>query len=91
LNIGSHPASGISKIDPNIGPIQFYLGIFGMTGLTAYFGLKNRSAQRTKCNFADHFNTTDFSELGDDTIYLKQIIGSNLDQNSLYETSLGSD
>jgi NADPH-dependent curcumin reductase CurA len=32
-------ASGISKIDPNIGPIQFYLGIFGMTGLTAYVGL----------------------------------------------------
>jgi NADPH-dependent curcumin reductase CurA len=34
-----NPASGISKIDPNIGPIQFYLGIFGMTGLTAYVGL----------------------------------------------------
>ena len=34
-----NPASDIRKIDPNIGPIQFYLGIFGMTGLTAYVGL----------------------------------------------------
>ena len=25
--------------DPNIGPIQLFLGIFGMTGLTAYVGL----------------------------------------------------
>ena len=32
-------ASGVSKIDPNIGPIQFFLGIFWMTGLTAYVGL----------------------------------------------------
>ena len=35
----SGPASGVSKIDPNIGPIQFFLGIYGMTGLTAYVGL----------------------------------------------------
>jgi NADPH-dependent curcumin reductase CurA len=35
----SGPASGVSKIDPNIGPIQFFLGLFGMTGLTAYVGL----------------------------------------------------
>jgi NADPH-dependent curcumin reductase CurA len=34
-----NPASGISKIDPNKGPIQLFLGIFGMTGLTAYVGL----------------------------------------------------
>jgi len=34
-----NPASDVRKIDPNIGPIQFYLGIFGMTGLTAYVGL----------------------------------------------------
>jgi NADPH-dependent curcumin reductase CurA len=32
-------ASGISKIDPNRGPIQLFLGIFGMTELTAYIGL----------------------------------------------------
>jgi len=34
-----NPASGVSKIDPNKGPIQSFLGIFGMTGLTAYVGL----------------------------------------------------
>lgn len=34
-----NPASGISKVDPNMGPIQLFLGIFGMTGLTAYVGL----------------------------------------------------
>jgi NADPH-dependent curcumin reductase CurA len=34
-----NPASGVSKIDPNMGPIQMFLGIFGMTGLTAYAGL----------------------------------------------------
>src|SRR5215471_2828458 len=32
-----NPASDIRKIDQNIGPIQFYLGIFG---LTAYVGLQ---------------------------------------------------
>ena len=34
-----NPASAISKIDPNMAPIQLFLGIFGMTGLTAYVGL----------------------------------------------------
>lgn len=29
----------IRKIDPNLAPISSYLGILGMTGLTAYFGL----------------------------------------------------
>lgn len=36
---GSSNSSDVSKIDPNIGPIQLSLGIFGMTGLTAYVGL----------------------------------------------------
>jgi NADPH-dependent curcumin reductase CurA len=31
--------SGVMKIDPKMAPIQWYLGIFGMTGLTAYVGL----------------------------------------------------
>ncbi|HYA83675.1 MAG TPA: zinc-binding dehydrogenase [Candidatus Bathyarchaeia archaeon] len=34
-----NPNSGVTKINPNIGPIQFYLGIFGMTRVTAYVGL----------------------------------------------------
>jgi len=34
-----NPASGVSKVYPNMGPIQLFLGIFGMTGLTAYVGL----------------------------------------------------
>jgi NADPH-dependent curcumin reductase CurA len=34
-----NPASGISKVDPNMGPIQLFLGLFGMTGLMAYVGL----------------------------------------------------
>jgi NADPH-dependent curcumin reductase CurA len=29
----------IIKIDPNLAPIQWYLGILGLTGLTAYVGL----------------------------------------------------
>jgi NADPH-dependent curcumin reductase CurA len=33
------PVGSVSKIDQNIGPIQNHLGIFGMTGLTAYVGL----------------------------------------------------
>lgn len=32
-------AAGLNKIDPNIAPLSAYLGILGMTGLTAYFGL----------------------------------------------------
>ena len=34
-----NPTSGVTKIDPNMGPIQLFLGIYGMTGLTAYVGL----------------------------------------------------
>lgn len=29
----------IMKIDPNVAPIQWYLGVLGLTGLTAYVGL----------------------------------------------------
>src|ERR671921_1947463 len=31
--------SDVMKIDPKMAPIQWYLGILGMTGLTAYVGL----------------------------------------------------
>jgi hypothetical protein len=31
--------SGLTKIDPNIAPIQTFLGTFGMPGMTAYVGL----------------------------------------------------
>ena len=31
--------SGLSKIDPSLAPIQAYLGIMGMPGMTAYIGL----------------------------------------------------
>jgi NADPH-dependent curcumin reductase CurA len=31
--------SGLFKIDPNVAPLQAYLGTLGMTGLTAYYGL----------------------------------------------------
>jgi NADPH-dependent curcumin reductase CurA len=31
--------SGLAKIDPNAAPIQAYLGVMGMTGMTAYVGL----------------------------------------------------
>ena len=30
---------GLTKIDTTIAPASYYLGILGMTGLTAYFGL----------------------------------------------------
>lgn len=30
---------GWYKIDPNLAPLPFYLGVLGMTGFTAYFGL----------------------------------------------------
>jgi len=35
----STDGSGITKVDPNMAPIQSYLGVLGMTGLTAYVGL----------------------------------------------------
>jgi NADPH-dependent curcumin reductase CurA len=31
--------SGLTKIDPNLAPLQAYLGVIGMPGLTAYVGL----------------------------------------------------
>lgn len=30
---------GLQKLDPDLAPLSAYLGILGMTGLTAYFGL----------------------------------------------------
>ena len=33
------PEKGLKKIDETIAPVSYYLGILGMTGLTAYFGL----------------------------------------------------
>jgi NADPH-dependent curcumin reductase CurA len=35
----SSDSNGVTKIDPKIVPIQSYLGIMGLTGLTAYVGL----------------------------------------------------
>jgi NADPH-dependent curcumin reductase CurA len=35
----SNDSNDVMKIDPNMAPIQWYLGILGMTGLTAYVGL----------------------------------------------------
>ena len=35
----STDGGGITKVDPNMAPIQSYLGVLGMTGLTAYVGL----------------------------------------------------
>ncbi len=32
-------AQGLTKVDPDQAPLSAYLGILGMTGLTAYFGL----------------------------------------------------
>ncbi|TPE46041.1 NADP-dependent oxidoreductase [Pontibacter mangrovi] len=34
-----HNGNGLSKIDPGIAPLSYHLGILGMPGLTAYFGL----------------------------------------------------
>ena len=37
----SNSSNDVKKIDPKTAPIQWYLGILGMTGLTAYVGLLN--------------------------------------------------
>ena len=39
ISDGGRNNSDVNKIDPNIGPIQLFLGVFGMTGLSAYVGL----------------------------------------------------
>jgi len=33
------PAAGLQKLDEKIAPLSYYLGVLGMPGLTAYFGL----------------------------------------------------
>lgn len=34
-----HSGSGLSQIQPDVAPLSYHLGILGMPGLTAYFGL----------------------------------------------------
>ncbi|WP_434352566.1 NADP-dependent oxidoreductase [Psychrobacter sp. HD31] len=33
--------TGLYKIDPNLAPLPYYLGVLGMPGMTGYFGLLN--------------------------------------------------
>ena len=33
------PADSLTKLDPAAGPLSYYLGVLGMPGMTAYFGL----------------------------------------------------
>ncbi len=35
----SHSGDGLRKVDKDLAPLSAYLGVLGMTGLTAYFGL----------------------------------------------------
>ncbi|MGZ2368164.1 NADP-dependent oxidoreductase [Ancylomarina sp. YFZ004] len=35
----AHNGKDLMKLDPNMGPLSAYLGVLGMTGLTAYLGL----------------------------------------------------
>jgi NADPH-dependent curcumin reductase CurA len=44
--------SDIIKIDPNMTPIQWYLGILGLTGLTAYVGLLKIASSTKRINSA---------------------------------------
>ena len=40
--VGEHatmPGKACSKVDPDLAPLQAYLGVMGMPGLTAYGGL----------------------------------------------------
>ena len=39
---------GLQKIDATIAPMSYYLGILGMTGLTAYFGLMDIGKPKAK-------------------------------------------
>jgi NADPH-dependent curcumin reductase CurA len=58
LSNGSN-GSGVMKIDPEMAPIQWYLGIFGMTGLTAYVGLL-KIGDLKEANNNDNNNTAVF-------------------------------
>ncbi|ARN78525.1 NADP-dependent oxidoreductase [Nonlabens spongiae] len=37
--IQTHSGKGLRKVDKDLAPLSAYLGVLGMTGLTAYFGL----------------------------------------------------
>ena len=55
----SNGSNGVMKIDPEMAPIQWYLGIFGMTGLTAYVGLL-KIGELKEANNNDNNNTAVF-------------------------------
>ncbi len=38
------PTQGVHKVDPNLAPLERYLGVLGMPGMTAYFGLLDTGA-----------------------------------------------
>jgi NADPH-dependent curcumin reductase CurA len=45
------PASDLRKLDPTVKPITAYLGVLGMTGLTAWVGLKLAEVKAGDCLF----------------------------------------
>ncbi|MDN6275919.1 NADP-dependent oxidoreductase [Psychrobacter sp.] len=39
--------TGLHKIDPNLAPLSYYLGVLGMPGMTGYFGLLKTGEPKT--------------------------------------------
>ena len=56
-------SSGITKIDTKMAPIKSYLGVFGMTGLTAYVGLLKIGELKNNIN-------------GDNTVFVSAAAGA---------------
>jgi hypothetical protein len=74
----SMDGSGITKVDPNMAPIQSYLGVLGMTGLTAYIGLLKVGEVKENNNDCTVFVSAASGAVGSVACQIAKIMGCHV-------------
>ena len=70
--------NGITKVDPNMAPIQTYLGVLGMTGLTAYIGLLKVGDLKENNNDSTVFVSAASGAVGSVACQIAKIMGCHV-------------
>ncbi len=70
--------NGITKVNPNMAPIQTYLGVLGMTGLTAYIGLLKVGDLKENNNDSTVFVSAASGAVGSVACQIAKIMGCHV-------------